>query len=237
MAIGKTGLPLPFHSLIESIFFFVFLAFFLLFSLVFRKEGVGLIADLRGFFLLRNRTATLYSDQITSAKMRSNVFFVLQATMLISAVAFVFLLRENWWQLPFTVDFFVFVGIFIVISVFIGLKYLLYRAIGTFFLRDDMSGWIEQYFGTIKQLGLLLFIPAIVYIYFGELRNVAYIMTVIIFFISRVAVIVGLLNIFVKNKIGFFYFIVYLCGTEIAPYILYFKGVFLLINTVGNIII
>ncbi|MDR0334218.1 MAG: DUF4271 domain-containing protein [Dysgonamonadaceae bacterium] len=223
--------------LTESLFFLVFLSLFLLFSLVFRKEGFGIIADLKGYFLPRNKNATGYSDQVTSAKVRSDAFFILQAAVIISVTAFIFSLKEDWWQLSFEINALVFIGIFVIILTFFGLKYLMYKIIGMFFLRDEINDWIAHYFGIVKMLGALLFIPVILYIYLGELRGIIYISTIIIFFISRVVIIAKLLNIFVKNKIGLFYFFVYLCGTEIAPYILYFKGVFLLTSIVGNIIL
>jgi hypothetical protein len=49
--------------------------------------------------------------------------------------------------------------------------------------------------------------------------------------------VVEILNIFVKNKVGWFYFFVYLCGTEIAPYLLFYKGVLSLISIAGNNIV
>jgi hypothetical protein len=48
---------------------------------------------------------------------------------------------------------------------------------------------------------------------------------------------IQLLNIFVKNKITPFYIFVYLCGTEIAPYLLLYKGVLLVITIAGDNII
>ena len=234
--IEQTGLSLPFPSLIESLFFLVFLACFLLFALVFRKEGVGLIVTIRNLFLFQSHKSD-YSEQITTTKAQSGFFFIVQTSLIVSTIAAIFLLREDWGQFSLGVNALIFGTVFAAVSLFLCLKYLLYQFIGTFFLHEDMGDWIERYFHIIKLYGVLLFIPVILYIYFGELREIAYIAVVIIFFISRVAIAVKLLNVFVKNRIGLFYFIVYLCGTEIAPYILYFRGVFLLTTIVGNITI
>jgi hypothetical protein len=236
LVMEKTGLALPFSPLVESLFFLVFLACFLVFALIFRKEGVGLIANFKNFFLFQSHKST-FSEQITTTKAQSGFFFIAQASLIVAIITFIFLLKDDWGQFSLGVYALIFGAIFAIISLFLCLKYLLYKFIGTFFLRDDMNDWIEHYFRIIKLSGFLLFIPTALYIYFGELREVAHIVVVIIFFISRLAIIIKLLNIFVKNQIGLFYFIVYLCGTEIAPYILYFKGVFLLTNFVGSIII
>ena len=58
-----------------------------------------------------------------------------------------------------------------------------------------------------------------------------------LFFINRLLVIISVLNIFVKNKIGAVYFFSYLCGTEIAPYLLFYKGVVSIINIAGNYLV
>jgi hypothetical protein len=237
LPIGKLGQSLAFPPLIESFFSILLLVCFLLFSLVFRRESIGLIINLKNVILFRNHNTTFYSEQITSSKVRGDFFLTLQTVLITSVIVSFFLLEGKWQQLWFEATPFIFFGVFLIISVFIVLKYLIYKVIGMFFLRDEMSGWIEHYFWFVRALGFLFFIPAIFCIYFGELRIITYILIVIIFFISRVIIIAKLLNIFTKNKIGLFYFIVYLCGTEIAPYILYFKGVFLLINIAGNIII
>jgi hypothetical protein len=48
---------------------------------------------------------------------------------------------------------------------------------------------------------------------------------------------IAVLDVFVKNKIGFFYFIVYLCGIEIMPYFLLYSGLISLITVVGSIVL
>jgi hypothetical protein len=48
---------------------------------------------------------------------------------------------------------------------------------------------------------------------------------------------IAVLDIFVKNKIGFLYFIVYLCGIEIMPYFLLYSGLISLITVVGSIVL
>jgi hypothetical protein len=89
----------------------------------------------------------------------------------------------------------------------------------------------------LEILGLILFFPTILYVYLPEIRDAIQILIIIIFISSRLIVLIELLNIFVKNKVGGFYFFAYLCGTEIAPYLIYYKGVVLLISISGNIII
>jgi len=226
---------MPFPPLIESFFALILLACFLLFALVFRHESMGLIVGLKNTVLFRNHKTAVFSEQVSPFKVRGNFYLILQTALIISVFTSFFFLKDNWQMLALGENFLLFFGILLTLLLLLGLKYLLYKAIGTFFLRDEIGGWIARYFWIIKALGFLLFIPTVVYIYIGELRNFVLVAVVLIFFVSRILIFAELLNIFVKNKIGLLYFFVYFCGTEIAPYIVYFKGVLLLTKTVGNI--
>jgi hypothetical protein len=104
-------------------------------------------------------------------------------------------------------------------------------------MQSDMKRWINRYYRLVELMGILLFLPTLFYVFMPELRNDIAMFFLFIFIMSRIAILFGLLNIFVKNKIGGFYFFVYLCGTEIAPYILFYKGVLLFISLAGNIFI
>jgi len=234
---GQMGLQLPFSSFIESFFSLMLLVCFFLFSIVFRHETVSLIVGLKNTVFFRKRNIAPYSEQVSPFKVRGDFFLIVQTVLIISVIATFVLLKNEWQQLVFEENLFVFFAVFLLLSLLLCLKYLLYKTIGTFFFRDEMNDWIKHYFWTIKALGLLLFIPAILYIQIGELRNIMLIVAITTFFISRIVIFAELLNIFVKNKIGLLYFFVYFCGTEIAPYILYFKGVLLLADFVGNTII
>ena len=228
---------MPFPPLIESFFSLILFTCFFLFSVAFRHESMELLVGLKNTVLFRNRKTTIYSEQVSPFKIRGNFYLIFQTVLIISVIVLFFFLQNEWQVLAFQETFFLFFGILLTASLLLGLKYLMYKMIGTFFLREEIGDWITRYFWIVKALGFLLFIPTIIYIYIGELRNFALITVVIIFFISRILIFAELLNIFVKNKIGFLYFFVYFCGTEIAPYILYFKGVFLLTKIVGSIII
>jgi hypothetical protein len=124
-----------------------------------------------------------------------------------------------------------------VISIFMGLKIVMYRTIGSFFLREDMKHWVSQYSRLFELIGIVLFLPVICYLYLHELRYFISIFFFVLFFISRLVIVVELLNIFVKNKVGYFYFFTYLCGTEIAPYLLFYKGVLSIISIAANNIV
>ena len=228
---------MPFPPLIESFFALILLICFLFFSLVFRHESMELLVGLKNTALFRNRKTAVYSEQVSSFKIRGNFYLILQTVLIVSVFLSFFFLENQWELLAFWENFLLFIGILLLVSLLLCVKYLLYKTIGTFFLREEIGGWIARYFWIVKALGFLLFIPIVFYIYIGELRNIMLIVVAVLFFVSKVLVFAELLNIFVKNKIGLLYFFVYFCGTEIAPYIIYLKGVFLLTTIVGSSII
>jgi len=89
------------------------------------------------------------------------------------------------------------------------LKFLMYRTIATFFLPHDMKHWASRYARLLELLGVSLFLPALVYVFLPELRDLMLIIILFIFIISRLVIVIGLLNIFVKNKSrGVLFFVV-----------------------------
>jgi hypothetical protein len=104
--------------------------------------------------------------------------------------------------------------------------------ISLIFLQNDIKNWINRYFRLLEFTGIILFLPTILYLYLPDIRNIMQLVILLVVIINRLIVIVELLNIFVKNKVGRFYFFMYLCGTEIAPYLMYYKVVVLLISIV-----
>ena len=221
----------------EVFFSLLLLLCFLLFSIVFWHESIQLTAGIKKNALFRNPKAAVYSEEVSSFKIRGNVYLIFQAALIISILLSLFIWQDQWNLLTFYESSLLFLGVAVAVILLLGLKFLMYKLIGLFFLPDEMDGYITRYFWTIKSLGFLLFFPTVIYIFAGELREFVFIVAVVVFFISRFLLFAYLLDIFVKRKVGLLYFFVYFCGTEIAPYILYVKGVLLLTTIVGNIIL
>lgn len=228
---GMQGIPLPFSTLVQSVLALLFLACFLLFALFFSREGAAIMGNFKNVFLSGNLSReTAYKEQITITEIWGEVFLVLQSILFCTIILFVF----SWEKFPPDMSrnnyFFFFVGSFFYIAFFIGIKYASYKAIGSFMFVQDMGRWIERYFWIIELLGVLIFLPTLFYVYLLEYRTVALITILIIFILSRIVIITSLLSFFVKNKIGLLYFIVYLCGVEIAPYLFAYQGAVLFIK-------
>ena len=222
----------PLH--IRSVLFIIFLLCFAVFSFIYSRERTALKGNFNTITSLRTRSLTAYKEQVTTAELWGEFFMIFQTILLFSIILFTYIWGSDFSMLTarsFAVNFLL---ILLLLSILAGLKFLIYRFISLFFLHNDIKNWINRYYRLLELVGVALFIPTILYIFIPEIREVMQMIILFIIIMSRLIVVIELLNIFVKNKVGGFYFFSYLCGTEIAPYLIYYKGVVLLISIAGN---
>lgn len=234
---GTIGIPLPFSPWIHSLFFLLFLFSFLLFAFIFRWEGTNLRANFKAAFSFGKSAISVRKSQVTKVEAWGEFYLLLQTILIFSILIFSWLWSDGFSLSTMKVQIIGFIGIFLFLALLIYLKIAGYQLIGTFFLQNEMKSWSTYYSRMMEILGVLIFLPVLFYVYLVETRTIMLILLVVLFFISRMIIYIKLLNIFVKNKINPFYFFVYLCGTEIAPYILLYKGVLLAITIAGDNII
>ena len=115
--------------------------------------------------------------------------------------------------------------LFVGIGIFVLIKVLLERLIGSLFEIDKLiDAYLFQKISYKNFLGLLLF-PINVFLIFSFKSNltIIYIIIIILFIIN----VSGLVTTIKTNqsliKQNLFYFILYLCALEIAPYIIIYK--------------
>jgi len=229
------GIPRPFSQLESSIFFLFFVFCFLLFSLFYRSERKTLFANFKNLVGFRERTASVYKEQVTIREIWGELFLLLQTVLVFTMIFFVYFRNRGIAEMFQPNRWLLFLGIFLLLTVFIFFRYLVYYFLGIVFFPAKIKGWLEKYLQIVELMGILCFFPAFFYIFFPEVASIAFILLFVVFFISRIGVMIAVLSIFGKNKIGFLYFIVYLCGIEILPYFLLLTGLVSLITVVGNI--
>ncbi|MEA4916468.1 DUF4271 domain-containing protein [Proteiniphilum sp.] len=234
---GTMGVPMPSSPWIDSVFFLLFLFSFVIFTFIFRWEGTALKGNFKSVLTFGKHSTTVHKSQVTKTEAWGEFYLLLQTILLFSIFLFSWLWSRGLSVFPAKIQSLVFIVIFLVLAILIYLKIGSYRLIGTFFLQNEMKGWATYYTRMMEIFGIAIFLPAVFYVYLHEIRNIILIALLVVFFISRLVIYIGLLNIFVKNKINPFYFFVYLCGTEIAPYLLLYKGVLFAITIVGDNIV
>lgn len=234
---GTIGTAMPFSPWVQSAFFLLFLFSFMLFAFILRWESTALKGNFKTILTLGKQSPSIHKSQVTKTEAWAELYLLIQTILLFSIILYSRLWDEGFSLLPAATQLLAFIAIFVLLVLLIYLKIGVYRLIGTFFLQNEIKNWVSFYTRVMEILGIVIFLPAVFYVYLPEIRNIALLTLIFLFFISRLIIYVELLNIFVKNKISPFYFFVYLCGTEIAPYLLLYKGVLFAITIAGDNII
>lgn len=234
---GKGGVALASSSWVMSVLFLLFIACFVVLAIVVRNSRGAFIANFKKKLSLRKEVATGYKMQVTTAEVWGDFFMIGQTLLLITILFFVCFLENT--NLPPSLGGYLvgFLALFFGLALFAAVKFLMYKVISLFFLPRDITRWRRRYYGHLQLLGILLFFPALVFVFLPEYRNVMLLVMLCLFLINRLMVLISLFTIFVKNKVGLLYFILYLCGTEIAPYLLFYKGALSIVNIAGNYLV
>jgi hypothetical protein len=231
------GNPISSATVVQTLFFLLFLLCFLLFAFFYRREGSSFTGNFRSMFTTFRPPLIIRKEQVTITEAWGELFLFFQTMLITSILIFHALWDYGISSYMASEQLIAFTLILTNITLLAGVKIIAYRIIGTFFLPVDMKNWVTQYTRLIELIGLILFLPAICFLFLPEFKQLMLVLFAVVFILSRLVIIIELLNIFVKNKIGWFYFFVYLCGTEIAPWLLFYKGVLSMINIAGiNII-
>lgn len=176
-----------------------------------------------------------FKGQVTTTEAWGEFFLVIQAMLVIAILGFTFLWDKGVAMLSLRLQLLTFSALLLLPVLLTSVKLLIYRIIALFFMPHEIKRWISNYYRLLELMGILLLLPALLSVFLPELKHGMLLLFLLIFVVSRFVIVFGLLNIFVKNKVGGFYFFVYLCGTEIAPYLMFYKGALLFIRLVGNI--
>ena len=144
---------------------------------------------------------------------------------LISISLLLYLFFNFFWEETALDPLFVFIRIATAYGSFVMLKFGLEKIIANVFGLDDyIDSYLYQKISYRNFIGLILLIPCLIFIYtYSPTAFALYTLLAIVVFIN----FFSLLLIYRKNQNLFtgnwFYFILYLCALEIAPYIILYK--------------
>lgn len=231
---GFSGTLLPFSQTIQSIFFLLFAFCFVILAFWFNQEGPTLAANFRNIFFGGVRNRTIFKEEITTTGVWSEVFLIFQTILILTIIFFTYSWDKGIADLSLKTVGFTFLAIFLGILLVVGIKFLVYKLIDYIFTEWGIGEWTEKYFRIIELSGILIFIPAMFYVFVPEYSMIALFLLIIIFFIILMVIFWNLLNIFAKNKVGLLNYFLYLCAIEIVPFFLIYKGLISLVNIAGN---
>lgn len=213
-----------------SILLIIVFACFVVFSFIFRFSYKSITQSLHYFIPTKNPRINVYKEQITTSEIWGKFFLIFQALLFLSIVVCSYLFyqlqgsffSDDYWMLL--------AGVYLIICLFFIVKYLLYKVTGALLFSSSFDDFIAHWLWLEGGGGIIYFIPILVHISLHQFGVLPLILVFATFFISRVFIYIKILGIFVKNKIDFLSFIVYLCSIEIAPFLVLYKGVVLLLN-------
>ena len=154
---------------------------------------------------------------------------LLFVNLVISASIFVLILNNQFQGYPKSIDIMLFLKLAVGISSILIIKALIDRLIGSLFEIDELiNDYVFQKITYKNYLGLILLPVNILLIYVLNISEaILYIVIFVLFVVNCLGFLESLKTHLNIVKSNLFYFILYLCALEIAPYIILYK---LLIN-------
>lgn len=232
-----TGLPRIIPQKEASVFFILFAFCFVLFAIFFRSEKSARYTEMKNLFAFGKKPSSVYKNQVTTTEVWGGIYLIFQSLLIYSIFAYNFFWNQGVSEMHTPNKLLLFASIFLFILLFLLIRYLTYWIFGSVFFQSKVESWTEKYLRIVEILGLMCYFPVLFYVFIPEWRSVLFIALAIFFLIARIGVVIGMLEIFVKNRIGFLYFFVYLCAVEIMPYYLLYIGPVSLISILGNIVL
>lgn len=230
---GFAGKELPINNF-THIFLLLFVLFFGIFAFFAKNRSYSLIERITQILSINDNRIVNSKEQITATEARGEIFLIFQGFIVSSIVIFSFLQNQYLSTLSFEKQSLIFGMIFLGVSLLAGIKYLTYNITDYILFDFDTKSWIDKFIWLIELASIIIVLPAVIYIFLPEYGRIALIVMLSIAILFKLVIFRILLNIFSKNRIGIFYYIVYLCSVEIAPYFLMYKGAIFLINNAGG---
>lgn len=151
---------------------------------------------------------------------------LLFVTQVISVSLFIFLLFKTEYPETLKTNPWIFVQIFTAYTFFIIIKFLIEKIVGSIFTIDPLvNNYLYQKLSYRNLLAIAIFIGNLIFFYVLEpTKSSLFIFIIIIVILNCIALLYSYKIIGSLILHNFFYFILYLCGLEISPYIILYKA-------------
>lgn len=227
---GFLGIRLPAFHAVQDAFFILFLVSLALLAFFSKIEGSYFLAKFKELFFTKSGRRSVYRDQVTATSIWGGVFLTFQSVLIAAMVAFTMIVSfSGEVKVAGFHPAIVFLILFFALLLLVLLKFMVYRITDFIFPEWRFMEWVDKFFTLVGFGGILLYIPALFYVFTSEYVEVSFILILIVFFIVLFVILRNLLNIFVKNRIGILNYFLYLCAVEIVPLFLLYKGAQMLI--------
>lgn len=215
---GHTGVTKVFSLEQDDGVFALLLICFLFFSRIYSGSFSFFRENIR--ILFSNRDDIRLFSETTITDFWFNFILVFQSVLLSSIILFDIFLESDQYTKPFH-SFWTIVLFMVVISLFLGGKYLFYWIIGYLFnVRHKIHIWLRAYLFVTEMMGIIAFIPVLLLVYSQNYHSFLVIFFIVLFVISRLILFYKVITFFLQENINLLFLIAYLCSVEIIPYIL-----------------
>jgi hypothetical protein len=218
-----TGEPVAGRVQTQNMGFILFLVCF--FILIYQvSKNSKLLLSMAGK-LFGNRTRTTSGEIFTGAGLNI-LLFCIQTVLLTSVIVYCNAVNNGVFRVESPSGMFIFLGFTVLLlSLFIGYKYLTYSFIGYVFLdRDAGQRWNNTFSSAICLSGVILFFPTLILFYVGEIYAYGVYFVLLYFIFIQIVLIYRQFVLFFNKKSSLLYFILYLCTQEIIPLFFLYKG-------------
>ncbi|MDH6534406.1 DUF4271 domain-containing protein [Parabacteroides sp. 52] len=231
---GYTGIPLNDGQLVKDIVLTILLFLFIAFSLTFHFHVQLFMKMIKDVIHIKPRKS-LFEIPVNSPKGNESgfrVFITLQALLLCTISLFGLGMHHTRFASIYQWNPFIILGIlFTLLSVFFLLKQGLYLIFSWVFgEKEQHKLWLSSYYAITGLWGICLYIPAIWITFIDIKQGIPVVLFYLLYILCRFVIFYKSLRIFHIKRDGFLFISLYLCGQEILPLFLLYKGIIYLYN-------
>ncbi len=229
---GYVGIRLWDGQLVEDVIFSLLLVLIMMFAFVFRANQRLFIKMLKDTVAVKERQSLFEETVSGNNEFYFRAFMIFQMLFLCSIIFFSLGRIQGYiTNLDEKVVLIANTAIFIVIFLFYQFKRLVYYLLGNIFVdRNQYKLWKTNYNAVMGVWGIILYIPALWFVFVNGYITIPAILFFILYFLCRFVIIYKSIRIFHSKSVGFLYLSLYLCGQEILPLVLLYKGIVYLYN-------
>lgn len=218
---GHEGIKRPFTLEGDDGIFALLLICFVFFTRIY-KGGFSFFRENSRLLFSSRKSLNLFSET-TTTEFWFNFILVFQTILLTSLIMFDSFLELEQYPVPkysfYTVSLFA-----VTISLFLGIKYLIYRFAGYLFnIQSHVHIWLRNYMIVLEMMGIIAFIPTLMLVYSQSFHQYLLMFFLVLFVLSRIILFYRIITFFLKAHVNFLFLIAYLCSLEIIPYFILYQ--------------
>lgn len=231
---GYVGIPLWDGQQVDDVVFALLCGLSFCFALVFRGHYRLFVKMLRDVVYVKERQSIFETRDGNEAFFRT--FMTSQALFLCALCLFSIARIQGYLNhMNDRIILISIVLIFFMLVLFYQFKQAFYYLFGLVFTDPaKYKFWKTGYNAIMGTWGISLYLPALWLAFVGEHVEIPMVLFMVFYILCRIVIIYKTIRIFQRKSNGFLYISLYLCGQELMPLIMLYKGVDYLYNFIES---